>query len=126
MAVRELQEKPETMAHFPDGIYRFLELYRGDDVYAHAAITERDENLEAHLTVHHWGVQVRRHLGRDLQWFLAEARRLGKKRLLGIRADDQGEFDPNLFKFARLYGVTDCRVFQTVSLDVNLSRGGGL
>ncbi len=117
MSVREVFEKPEIMVHFPEG-YRWIALHENNDVYAHAAIAERDENLEAHLSIEKWGPQVRRNLKEDLDWFKGEARRLGKKRILGIRSNDQGVFDPNLFRFARLYGVKDMCVFQTVALDV--------
>lgn len=124
MSVRESLEKPEAMAHFPD-TYRWMELHEQGDTYAHVAICERDENLEGHITFSRWGPNIRRLLRNDLDWFKAEARRLGKKRLLGIRADKEGKFDPNLFRFARLYGATECCVFQTVSVDIHGETAAG-
>lgn len=118
MAVRELDSRPESHARFPDdGSYRWLELH-DDVVYGHAAFAEREEFLELHISLHEWGSTVRRNLKGDLEWLKTEARRLGKKRIMGIRADDKGEFDGRLFKFARLFGFTDMYVFQTASLDV--------
>lgn len=116
MSVKETSIKPEIMSHFPDD-YRWMELHEDGEIYAYAAIAERNDNLEAHLSITRWGPQVRRNLKGDLDWFKEEACRLGKKRILGIRSDDQGEFDPNLFRFARLYGVKDMCVFQTVAID---------
>ncbi|MDC0336117.1 hypothetical protein OAN24_04405 [Pseudodesulfovibrio sp.] len=111
--------KPEAMAHFPDDQgYRWMAMHDDDDVYAWVAIADRGENLEAHITFERWGPRVRRQVKDDLAWFVEEARRLGKKRILGIRANDEGIFDPNLFRFAKMYGVTECCVFQTVSLAI--------
>ena len=118
MAVRELDFRPEAYAHFPDdGLYRWLELYDAT-VYGHAAIAERDDVLELHLSIDQWGAGVRRHLEHDLKWLRAEARRLGKTRIMGIRADGEGGFDTRLFRFARLFGFTETCVFQTASMDV--------
>ncbi len=118
MSIREVENKPEIMAHFPDSPYRWMELGEEADPYAYVAIAERDDVLEAHISMTKWGPQVRRNLHVDLEWFKEEARRLGKNRILGIRANDKGEFDPNLFRFARLYGAVDMCVFQTVALEV--------
>ena len=118
MAVRELDARPEAYAHFPDnGTYRWLELHDGP-AYGHAAIAERGDLLELHLSLHRWGAGVRRNLAGDLEWLKAEARRLDKTRIMGIRADGQGGFDERLFRFARLFGFTETCVFQTASLDV--------
>lgn len=118
MSVREIVEKPEIMAHFPDG-YRWLELSGAKKVYGYGAILRRDENLETHLSLLHWGPKVVRSLWEDLDWLKGEARRLGLKRILGIRADNKGEFDPKLFRFARMYGAEEVCVFQTISLNVD-------
>ncbi|MGL1863679.1 MAG: hypothetical protein OCC46_14230 [Pseudodesulfovibrio sp.] len=118
MSVRETTTQPESMAHFPDDTYRWIEMHEEGEIYAHAAITERADFLEAHITFQRWGPQVRRWVKYDLEWFVEEARRLGKKRLVGIRANSDGEFDPNLFRFAKIYGVTECCVYQTVTLNV--------
>jgi hypothetical protein len=118
MAVRELDSRPEAYAHFPDnGVYRWLELH-GDTVYGHAAFAERGDVLELHLSLHRWGAGVRRGLAGDLAWLKQEAGRLGKTRIMGIRANGEGEFDGRLFRFARLFGFTEMHVFQTASLDV--------
>lgn len=118
MAVRELDFRPEVYAHFPDnGQYRWLEL--ADTVaYGHAAFAERVDFLEMHISLNRWGPAVLRNLKADFEWLKAEARRLGKKRITGIRADDKGEFDKRFFKFARLYGFMETCVFQTASIDL--------
>ena len=118
MAVRELDSRPEAYAHFPDdGRYRWLEL-RDGSVYGYAAFVERDDWLEGHLRLERWGPGVLRTLRRDFEWFKEEARRLNKKRVMGVRADERGGFDPRLFKFARLLGITETCVFQTAGMDV--------
>ena len=117
MSVRETATRPKAMAHFPDNEnYRWLELHRNKTPYGHAAITERGDALELHVTLTGWGARVRRDLCEDVDWLKAEARRLGKKRIMGIRANARGTFDPKLFKFARMFGFTETCVFQTASL----------
>ena len=119
MAVRELDTRPEAYAHFiSDGRYRWLELHDGDGPYGYCAIAERDDALELHISLVRWGARVRRNLKSDFEWLKIEARRQGKKRIMGLRANDQGKFDARLFKFARLFGFTDMCVFQTASMDV--------
>ena len=118
MSVRETRTKPEAMAHFPDDRYRWLTLHDGGDVYAYAAIRERGPDLELHISFIRWGPQVRRRVREDVAWLKDEARRLGKKRIMGVRADGQGRFDPGLFRFARMFGFTAVCVLQTASLDV--------
>ncbi|MBG0790355.1 MAG: hypothetical protein H0S80_07660 [Desulfovibrionaceae bacterium] len=118
MAVRELDARPAAYAHFPDtGEYRWLELGDGA-VYGHAAFAEREDRLELHLSLTRWGGGVRRSLAGDLDWLKQEARRLGKARIMGVRADGEGRFDERLFRFARLYGFTETHVFQTASMEV--------
>ena len=120
MCVRRITTRPETMAHFPDEErYGWLELHQDGEVYGHAAIAERDDALELHVTLTRWGSRVRRSIQEDIIWLKAEARQLKKKRILGIRVNGLGEFDPRLFKFAKLFGFTDMHVFQTTSLSVD-------
>lgn len=120
MPVRELTEKPEPMHRFPDnGLYRWLEMHDEDRVYGHAAIAERDDALELHVSLAEWGARVRRSIHADLDWLRGEARRLGKKRIMGIRVNSRGEFDKRLFRFARIYGFTDTCVLQTASLQID-------
>lgn len=118
MSVRETETKPEPMAHFPDGHYRWLELHEQGDIYAHAAVAESGNDLELHVSFYRWGPQIRRNVSEDVAWLREEARRLGKKRVLGVRANGQGEFDPKLFRFARMYGFTDLCILQTAALYV--------
>lgn len=119
MPVRELDSRPEAYSHFEvEDRYRWLELYDGGEVYGYCAIAERSEALELHLSLTSWGARVRRSLRGDVEWLKSEARRLGKMRIMGIRADNKGEFDDRLFKFARLFGFTDMCVFQTACLNV--------
>ncbi|MBI9078485.1 MAG: hypothetical protein JEY79_01935 [Pseudodesulfovibrio sp.] len=114
MSVRELPSKPDSMSHFPDDAgYRWLELHDNDTPYGHAATAERDDTLELHVTLTRWGSRVRRNLYGDVTWLKTEAKRLGKSRIMGIRADNQEKFDPRLFKFARMFGFTETGVFQT-------------
>jgi len=118
MSVSETDEKPLAMAHFPDGRYRWLVLHHGGEPYGFAAVAERGEDLELHLTLSRWGPSVRRRLGADLDWLAAEARRLGLRRILGVRVDGEGRFSPELFRFAALYGFTQQCVVQTAALDL--------
>jgi len=117
VSVREIGDKPEVMSHFPD-CYRWLELHDRGDVYGHAAVAERGDDLELHVTLHRWGPQVRRNVAGDVNWVKEEARRLGKKRVMGVRASCEGEFDSKLFRFAALYGFTEICVLQTASMNV--------
>eukprot|EP00831_Metopus_contortus_P080877 TRINITY_DN8373_c0_g1_i1.p3 TRINITY_DN8373_c0_g1~~TRINITY_DN8373_c0_g1_i1.p3 ORF type:complete len:148 (+),score=33.53 TRINITY_DN8373_c0_g1_i1:47-445(+) len=120
MSVRELTARPDSLAHFPDqGKYRWLELHDKAGVYGHCAIGEREDLLELHITLTRWGGGIRRNLVQDVAWLKEEARRLGKARILGIRADDKGGFDARLFKFAHLFGFTEMCVFQTATLHVD-------
>jgi len=118
MSVRETTGKPEAMAHFPDGRYRWLALHSQGEPYGWAAIAENGPDLELHLTFAHWGPSVRRHVREDLEWLKAEALRLGKERIVGVRIDGEGRFSPELFRFARLFGFEDRLVLQTVALDL--------
>lgn len=118
MAVREQESKPECMAHFPDGTYRWLDLHDHGETYGHAAIAVRGSDLELHVTMLRWGPKIRRHLQKDVAWLKREARRLGLQRILGVRASAQGEFDPSLFRFARLFGFSEMCVVQTAALHV--------
>jgi len=107
------------MAHFPDNAqYRWLELHYHDETYGYAAVAERDDALELHVTLTRWGSRVRRSLSGDVTWLRSEARRLGKTRIMGIRANSREKFDPRLFKFARMFGFTETSVFQTATLNV--------
>lgn len=115
MSVRETERKPKSMAHFPDEGYRWLELHENGSVYAHAAIRKRGDVLEGHMTFTRWGARVRRHVGKDMAWFKKEARRLGVKKIMGIRLDGDGEFDPKLFRFARLFGFDEVCTIQTAA-----------
>lgn len=119
MAVREMPDCPACMAHFPqnDGYY-WLELSDDAGVYGHAAFRERGNDLELHLTLARWGPGVRRHVRADAEWVKSMAKQLGKKRILGIRADTTGQFDAALFRFAALFGFTDFCVLQTMALEV--------
>ncbi|MEF2231122.1 MAG: hypothetical protein V3571_09355 [Pseudodesulfovibrio sp.] len=125
MSVSETAVKPEPLAHFPDGGYRWLVLHCGGEPYGHAAIAGRGADLELHLSLSRWGPSVRRRLRGDLDWLAAEARRLGLRRILGVRIDGQGRFSPELFRFASLYGFTQPCVLQTVALDLSPGPGDG-
>lgn len=116
MCVVERKEKPDCMAHFPDDRYRWLELHDRGDIYGHAAIAGRGEDLELHLTMLRWGPGVRRSLKKDVAWLKGEAKRLGLRRILGVRADARGVFDPGLFRFAGLFGFTEKCVLQTAAM----------
>jgi len=120
MSVCEVPQKPDELAHFPDDSgYRWLELYDQSGVYAHSAICERDDALELHVTFSRWGPQVRRKVVEDIDWLKSEARRLGKRRIMGVRADSEGIFDPGLFRFARLFGFSELSVMQLAFLRVD-------
>ncbi len=120
MSVREIGRKPDTMSHFPDDTYRWLELHDCGDVYGHAAVAERGDALELHVSFLRWGPQVRRNVRNDVEWVKEEARRLGKKRIMGVRANGEGSFDPKLFRFATLFGFIEKAVFQTVTMRIKL------
>ena len=117
MPVLETATRPDLLSNFPEhGPYRWLELADAHGPYAVCAIAARPEHLELHITLTRWGPQTRRTLARDLEWLKAEARRLGLPKIMGVRADNQGRFDPNLFRFAKLYGFGEPCVFQTATL----------
>jgi hypothetical protein len=120
MPVTETAARPAPLANFPeDGPYRWLELADAHGPYAVCAIAERRDYLELHITMTRWGPKTRRTLARDLDWLKGEAHRLGLAKIMGVRADDKGRFDENLFRFARLYGFGEMCVFQTASLAVD-------
>jgi hypothetical protein len=110
------------MAHFPDSGYRWLTLHHRGEVYGHAALAERGHDLELHLTLTRWGPQTRRHLADDADWLRAEAARLGKTRVLGLRASGADGYDPKLFRFARLYGFGQAWVIQAAAMDVDTRK----
>lgn len=119
MSVREVEEKPKVLAHFPDDSgYRWLELYDDGGVYAYSAICERTDLLELHVTFSRWGPHVRRQVVGDIEWLKSEAKRLGKTKIMGVRGDSKGAFDPNLFRFARIFGFTETSILQMASLNV--------
>nr|WP_321259751.1 hypothetical protein [uncultured Pseudodesulfovibrio sp.] len=120
MAVRNVEHRPEELSNFPEtGKYRWLELHDAAITYGYSAIAEHDDMLELHVTLVRWGRNVRKNLGEDVKWLKAEAQRLGKSRIMGIRADDRGQFDPRLFKFAGLFGFTEMHTIQTATLCVD-------
>ncbi|EGB15293.1 hypothetical protein DND132_2088 [Pseudodesulfovibrio mercurii] len=120
MPVTETTTRPDPLAHFPEnGPYRWLELADADGPYGVCAIAPRPDYLELHLTMSRWGPATRRTLAQDLEWLKTEAKRLHLPKIMGVRANDQGQFDNNLFRFARLYGFSDMCVFQTASLTVD-------
>lgn len=120
MAVRELKNRPESMAHFPnDGRYRWVELFNDEGTYGVAAFAERGDALELHVTLTRWGACVVRSVRGDVNWLKKEAKRLGKARIMGVRVNGSGEFDPRLFKFARLFGFTDMCVLQTATITLD-------
>lgn len=124
MSVKEQEHKPEAMAHFPDQPYRWLELHEHGEVYGWAAIADREDDLELHLSLSRWGPGTRRALCNDFRWLQKEARALGKQRILGIRADVCGRVDPRFFRFVKLFGVAETWVFQVAAMNVG-SEGGG-
>ncbi|WP_319541557.1 hypothetical protein [uncultured Pseudodesulfovibrio sp.] len=120
MPVRELLLRPEVLSGFPEtGKYRWLELYDKTNVYGYSAIAEHEDMLELHVTLVQWGKCVRQSLEQDVTWLKGEALRLGKRRIMGIRANDQGQFDGRLFKFAGLFGFTEMHTVQTATLRVD-------
>lgn len=120
MAVRKLEHRPEELFNFPEtGKYQWLELHNATKVYGYSAIAEHDNMLELHVTLVRWGRDVRENLEEDVEWLKEEARRLGKSQVMGIRADDRGQFDPRLFKFAGLFGFTEMHTIQMATLRVD-------
>lgn len=122
MSVRDSDQRPMAMAHFPDGEYRWLELHHQGEVYGHAALAERGNDLELHLTLTRWGPQTRRRLAEDAAWLRAEAARLGKTRVLGLRACAADSYDPKLFRFARLYGFGQAWVLQAAAMELDRNK----
>ncbi|MBI5519092.1 MAG: hypothetical protein HY916_03415 [Desulfovibrio sp.] len=97
---------------------RFVELADEDGPYAAAAIGEHSDCLELHLVALRFGPATVRALRADLEELKAEARRLGKKRIVGLRVEDGQAPDPRWPKFTRLFGFTGQRVFQAAELAV--------
>ncbi|MUM77247.1 hypothetical protein GKC30_06350 [Pseudodesulfovibrio sp. F-1] len=122
MSVRECALRPECMAHIPDDGYRWLELHHQGEAYGHAALAERGSDLELHLTLIRWGPLTRRRLAADADWLRTEAVRLGKRRVLGLRAVGPDGYDPRLFRFARLFGFKEAWVLQAAAMAVEPDR----
>jgi len=122
MSVRQCELRPECLAHVPDDGYRWLELHHQGEVYGHAALAERGSDLELHLTLTRWGPQTRRRLAEDAAWLRAEAARLGKSRVLGLRAAGADGYDPGLFRFARLFGFGQAWVLQAAAMVVETEK----
>lgn len=118
MSVRELASRPGSMAHVPDCGYRWLELWQDDAIYGHAAIRELEDAVELHLEMHSWRKSVFLELRRDLDWLRAETRRLGKARILGMRAGHGADVDEKLCRFAGLMGFGNMLTIQVMELRV--------
>ncbi len=70
----------------PDsGRYSWLLLRDRFGEYGQAALAESGDCLEVHLEMTRRGPQAMRSLRKDMAWLHAEARRLGKSRILGLK-----------------------------------------
>ncbi|KAB1441648.1 hypothetical protein [Pseudodesulfovibrio senegalensis] len=86
MSVQRVRERPERLRTLPDnGRYVWLRLVDAAGEYGQAAVAEAGDCLEVHLEMTRWGPRAMRSLQRDMGWLHAEARRLGKARILGIK-----------------------------------------
>lgn len=117
MSLRALDQAPEALAYLPEpSRFRFFELFDARGTYGFGALAEAADCLEVHLEVVRFGPRALACLRRDTAWLRAEARRLGKPRILALRADLTAP-DPRWPKFTRLLGFTGHCVVQMARLD---------
>lgn len=113
------REVPPTFRSFPAP--ERYEWYRAEDedgLFAYVALAEAGEAMELHLEAVRWGPKARRAMESDLEWVKAEARRRGKRRLLGLKAEEGHVPDPRWHKFVGLFGFENVAVVQTATLNL--------
>jgi len=98
---------------------RFYSLSDKAGQYAAAAVAEHPDALELHLTVLRFGPAAVRALRADMEELKGMARRLGKKRIVGLRVEPGLAADPRWPKFTRLFGFTNQRVLQAAELTLD-------
>lgn len=108
---------PEPLAYLPEPErFRFFRLFDARGDYGCGAVAESGDSLEVHLEVSRFGPRTLESLREDTAWLRSEARRLGKSRILALRAD-QDVPDPRWPKFTRLLGFTGHAVVQIARLE---------
>jgi hypothetical protein len=98
---------------------RFFSLADEAGQYAAAALAEHPDALELHLTVLRFGPATVRALRADLEELKDLARRLGKRRIVGLRVEPGTQADPRWPKFTRLFGFTNQRVLQAAEMNLD-------
>jgi len=97
------------------------EWYRAEDergLYAWLALAESGEDMEMHLEAVRWGPQTLRSMRTDIERVKEKARRRGKIRLLGFKAEQGTEPDPRWARFVGLFGFGGHAVIQTAALEL--------
>lgn len=119
MSLVRIDSPPEPFAGFPSP--ERYEWYRAEDedgLFAFVALAEAGESMELHLEAVRWGPKARRAMEKDLEWVKAEARRRGKSRLLGLKAEEGHVPDPLWHRFVGLFGFGNVAVVQTATLNL--------
>ncbi len=98
---------------------RFFSLHDTVGQYAAAAVAEHPDALELHLSVLRFGPATVRALRADMEELKHMARRLGKRRIVGLRVEPGIKADPRWPKFTRLFGFTNQRVLQAAELTLD-------
>lgn len=92
MSVRRVRKRPDRLHCLPEsGRYEWLRLEDDAGEYGQAALAEAGDCLEVHLEMTRWGPRAMHSLQRDMGWLHAEARRLGKTSILGIKGVQGGQ-----------------------------------
>ncbi|GAB7023766.1 hypothetical protein [Salidesulfovibrio brasiliensis] len=113
------RKAPQPFQGFPSP--ERYEWFRAEDeegLFAWVALAESGEDMELHLEAVRWGPQARRSMTSDLEWVKAEARRRGKRRLIGLKAEAGQHPDPRWAKFVGLFGFGNIGVVQTATLEL--------
>ncbi len=112
-----------SQRYLPDpGRYRHFILFDDRGVYAAAALAEHPDSLEVHLEVLRFGPGVVRSLRADVRQLIDMARRLGKSRIVALRAEQGDHPDPRWPKFLRLLGFAPPHLWRTSELRVDPPR----
>lgn len=119
MGIFQVQNAHSLLAAIgSDKRFQFYELADASGTYAVAALAEHEDCLELHLEVLRFGPCAVRALQGDVAELKHMARQLGKKRIVGLRMENDLHVDLRWPKFTRLFGFTGQRVYQTAELSL--------
>lgn len=119
MTIVPLATPPEPFATFPHPErYEWYRLDDEDGPVAYAALAESGEAMEMHLEALRWGPQAKRTMNSGFQWVKEHARKQGKKRIIGLKAEHGTRPDPRWPKFVGLFGFGNNAIVQTATLEL--------